>query len=110
MVGDGRKQKVEPIDVAERIAPQSAPGCRWRRGRRGDSGSRGVDWQKQREGLVHQLQQATGQMAVIKQAGRARRQESEELTNHMQIGGPTAGRMVTQPEKLANQQRSANKQ
>ena len=47
-------------------------------------------------------------MAVIEQAGRARRQESEELTNHMQIGVPTAGRMVT--GKSANQQRSANKQ
>ena len=44
------------------------------------------------------LQQATGRMAVIEQAGvagRAQRQESEELTNHMQIGVPTAGRMVT---------------
>ena len=51
--------------------------------RRGDSGSRCVDGHKQREGSVHQLQQATGRMAVIKQAGRARRQESEELTNHM---------------------------
>ena len=57
------------------------------------------------------LQQATGRMAVIEQAGvagRAQRQESEELTNHMQIGVPTAGRMVT--GKSANQQRSANKQ
>ena len=60
------------------------------------------------EVAVHQLQQATGRMAVIEQAGRARRQESEELTNHMQIGVPTAGRMVT--GKSANQQRSANKQ
>ena len=44
-------------------------------------------------------------MAVIEQAGRARRQESEELTNHMQISGcvPTAGRMLT--GKSANQQR-----
>ena len=41
--------------------------------RRGDSGSRGVDWHKQREGSVHQLQQATGRMAVIELAGRARR-------------------------------------
>ena len=79
-------------------------------GLRGNSGSRGVDWQEQRAGSVHQLQQATGRMAVIEQAGRARRQESdsEELTNHMQIGVPTAGRMVT--GKSANQQRSANKQ
>ena len=60
-------------------------------GRRGDSGSRSVDWQKQRVGSAHQLQQATGRMAVIEQAGRARRQESEELTNHMHIGVPTAG-------------------
>ena len=52
-------------------------------GRRSDSGSRCVDWQERREGSVHQLQQATGRMAVIEQAGRARRQESEELTNHM---------------------------
>ena len=29
-------------------------------------------------------------MAAVEQAGRARRQESEELTNHMQIGVPTA--------------------
>ena len=64
-------------------------------GRRSDSGSRGVDWQEQREGSVHQLQQATCRMAVIEQAGRARRQESKEPTNHMQIGVPTAGRMVT---------------
>ena len=42
-------------------------------------------------------------MAVIEQAGRARRQESEELTNHLQIGVPTDGRMVT--GKLTNQQR-----
>ena len=35
--------------------------------RRGDRGSR------QREGSVHQLQQATGRMAVIELAGRARR-------------------------------------
>ena len=76
--------------------------------RRSDSGSRGVDWHKQRKGSVHQLQQATGRMAVIEQAGRARRQESEELTNYMQIGVLTAGRMVT--GKSANQQRSANKQ
>ena len=34
-------------------------------GRRGNSGSRRVDWQKQRVGSVHQLQQATGRMAVI---------------------------------------------
>ena len=72
-------------------------------GRQGDSGSRSVDWQKQRVGSVHQLQQATGRMAVIEQAGRARRQESEQLTNHMQIGVPRAGRMVT--GKSANQQR-----
>ena len=36
-------------------------------------------------------------------AGCARRQESEELTNHMQIGVPTAGRMLT--GESANQQR-----
>ena len=42
-------------------------------------------------------------MVVIEQAGRARRQESEELTNHMQIGVPTAGRMLT--GESANQQR-----
>ena len=42
---------------------------------RGDSGSRGVDWQEQREGSVHQFQQATGRMAVIEQAGRSRRQD-----------------------------------
>ena len=71
--------------------------------RRGDSGSGGVDWQEQREGSVHQLQQATGRIAVIEQAGRARRQESEELTNHMQIGVPTAGMMLT--GESANQQR-----
>ena len=76
--------------------------------RRGDSGSRGVDWHKQREGSVHQLQQATSRMAVIEQAGRAQRQESEELPNQMQIGVPTAGRMET--GKSANQQSSANKQ
>ena len=28
-------------------------------GRRGDRGARGIDWQKQRKGSVHQLQQAT---------------------------------------------------
>ena len=71
--------------------------------RRGDRGSRGVEWHKQHEGSVHQLQQATGRMVVIEQAGRARRQESEELTNHMQIGVPTAGRMLT--GESANQQR-----
>ena len=36
-------------------------------------------------------------------AGCARRQESEELTNHMQIGVPTAGMMLT--GESANQQR-----
>ena len=36
-------------------------------------------------------------------AGRALRQESEELTNHMQIGVPTVGRMLT--GESANQQR-----
>ena len=71
-------------------------------GRRSDSGSRSVDWRQQRKGLVHQLQQATGQMAVIEQAGRARHQESEELTNHVQNGFPMAWRMVT--GKSANQQ------
>ena len=38
----------------------------------------------------------------------AKPEESEELTNHMQGGVPTAERMVT--GKSANQQRSANKQ
>ena len=88
-MGDGRKQKIEAVDVAERIAPRSAPDVGGDGGRRGDSGSRGVDWQEQREGSVHQLQQATGRMAVIEQAGRARRQESEELTNV--AGGPGLG-------------------
>ena len=72
-------------------------------GRRCNSVSRSVDWQKQRVRSVHQLLQATGRMAVIEQAGRALRQESEELTNHLQIGVPTDGRMVT--GKLTNQQR-----
>ena len=60
------------VDFAEQVAPRSAPGRRleWTGrsagrqegggGRRGDSGSRGIEWRKRREGSVHQLQQATG--------------------------------------------------
>ena len=66
---DGRKREVEAVDVAKRIALRSAPGC-WLSQSDGevgtarqedkeatvrcrcDSGSRGVKWRKQREGLV----------------------------------------------------------
>ena len=70
MVGDGRRRKVEAVDVAERIALRSAPGL-WDVG--GDGRRRCDRGSGQREGSVHQLQQATGRMAVIELAGRARR-------------------------------------
>ena len=62
-------------------------------GHRGDSGSRGVEWQleKKRLGSVHQLQQATDRWRSLSMLDWL----SEKLTNHMHIGFPTAGRMVS---------------
>ena len=89
-----RKFELEAVVVAERIAPRSASGCRLSRsqqddkgassargdgGCRGGSGSRSVELRKQREGSVHQLLQATGRWRTLSMAGRARRQEPEEI-------------------------------
>ena len=101
--GPGRPQSLGNLRQVSLLARRDVGGDG---GRRGDRGSRGFDQRKQREGSVHQLQQATGRWpsgGLIEQAGCAWRQECEELTNHIQIGIPTAGR--TETRKSANQQR-----
>ena len=100
MVGDGRKRKVEAVEVAERIAPRSAPGCRWRRWTSRRQWKSRRWWRNNAKGLFISCTRQL--VAGGHQAGRARRQKSEELTNHMQIGVPTARRMLT--GEPANQQ------
>ena len=73
------------FDVAEIIAPQSAPGISRSdvevgRTKEGDGGRR-----KQREWLVHQLQQATGRRRSSSRAGR-------NFTDHVQIYGSVGDR------------------
>ena len=91
LVGDRRKRKVEAF--VERIALQSAPGCRlspsdrevgrttrWQRcGRSSNIGSRCLEWRNPRERSYQLLQAAGRWRSSSRAAWRQRRQESEEL-------------------------------